>query len=144
MTFEFHPKGLLNVQHLRFRRLWFAIGVLMVLAILALSLISIPREVAKFLWNDKLLHGVVYAALMGWFAQIFRHDLARVLLAIGFIALGIGIEYLQGMTPSRRFDFADMVANSCGVVLAWALSYTFLGTILERFEALLLKRRVAL
>ncbi len=144
MTFDFHPKGLLTVQHLRFKRLWVSVGILMVIGILCLSLISIPASVMKFLWSDKVLHGVVYAALMGWFAQIYRHDLARLGLVIGFIALGIGIEYLQGMTPSRNFDIADMVANSCGVVLAWALSYTFFGTILERFEALLPKRPVAL
>lgn len=143
MTFNFHPKGLLRIQHLRLKRLWVAMGVLMVLGILCLSLIPVPKVVIQFLWSDKVLHGVVYAALMGWFGQIYRHDLARLLLAVGFTGLGIGIEYLQGMTPSRMFDIADMVANTCGVVLAWALSYTFLGTILERFEALFLKRPIA-
>jgi len=38
------------------------------------------------------------------------------------------------MTPTRHFDVGDMIANSCGVVLAWALSYTIFGQILERIE----------
>ncbi len=89
------------------------------------------------------MHVVAYAGLMGWFAQIYRHDLARLLLVVGFVAFGVFIEYLQGMTPSRHFDVYDMVANSCGIILAWALSYTILGTILERFESLFFRKRAS-
>ena len=142
MTFNFHPKGLLHAKHLHYRYLWAFVGVSMVFAILTLSLISIPQPVAKFLLSDKILHGVVYAGLMGWFAQIFRHDLMRLILVICFIALGIGIEFLQALTPSRQFDVWDMIANTSGIVLAWALSYTKMGTVLERFE-LLFVRKVA-
>lgn len=140
MTFNFHPKGLLSASHLHHRYLWAFIGLSMVLAILVLSLIDIPLPVAKLLWSDKLMHGVAYAGLMGWFAQIFRHDLTRLILVVGFIALGISIEYLQALTPTRQFDTLDMIANTSGIVLAWALSYTALGTILERFELLFVRR----
>jgi len=99
----------------------------------------VPKVVMVFLWSDKLLHGIVYAGLMGWFAQIFRHDLARLLLVFVFISFGVSMEYLQALTPSRHFEVADMIANSCGVVLAWALSYTILGSILERVELYLPK-----
>ncbi len=143
MEFNFHPKGMLRVPHLRYKWQWAFLGLGLVLSVLTLSLISIPPTVSKFLLSDKLLHGVAYAGLMGWFAQIFKHDLTRLVLVVGFVAFGISIEFLQALTPSRHFDFSDMVANSCGVILAWALSYTVLGTLLERFETLLPRRRAA-
>ncbi len=82
------------------------------------------------------MHGVAYAGLMGWFAQLYKNDLARLLLLLGLVAFGVGIELLQGLTPSRHLEVLDMVANASGVLLAWSLSYTFFGNIIERFEAL--------
>jgi len=43
--------------------------------------------------------------------------------AAGFIAMGIALEFLQGMTGYRTFDVLDMAANAAGVlfVLAGAL-----------------------
>ena len=73
---------------------------------------------------------------MGWFAQLFKHDFTRIVLLLGLIGFGVGIELLQALTPSRQFDVIDMVANASGVLLAWSLSYTFFGDILERFEGL--------
>jgi len=140
MTFNFHPKGLLHAKHLRYRYLWAFIGLSMVFAILVLSLVDIPPTVTKFLLSDKLQHGIAYAGLMGWFAQIFRHDLMRLILVVGFISFGVFIEFLQALTPTRQFDLWDMIANTSGIVLAWALSYTKLGKVLERFELLLARK----
>jgi len=136
MPFTFTFKGLFGIPHLRYKRLWVYIGFAMVFGILTLSLIDLPRAVRVIMWSDKLVHGVAYAGLMGWFAQIYRNDITRLMLVIAFVCFGISVEYLQSLTPTRQFDVADMVANSCGIMLAWALSYTWLGTILERVEAL--------
>jgi len=114
----------------------------MVATIFIMSLIDLSTPVVEFLWSDKVLHGVAYAGLMGWFAQIFRHDLTRLLLGLSFVTLGISIEFLQALTPTRQFDLLDMIANTSGIVLAWALSYTFLGTVLERFESLFVRKLV--
>jgi len=140
MSFKFTPTDLFRIPHLRYKRLWVYMGLAMLFGILSLSVIDVPKVVKVFLWSDKLLHGVVYAGLMGWFAQIFRHDLTRLMLVVVFIAFGVCMEYLQALTPTRNFEVADMVANSCGVVLAWALSYTIMGSILERVEIYLPKR----
>lgn len=99
-----------------------------------MSLISVPAQVKAVMVNDKVTHLVVYGLLMGWFGQIFRHDLTRLLLVVLLVSMGIGIEYLQGMVPSRQFEILDMIANTSGVVLAWALCYTWMGRILEWFE----------
>ncbi len=126
--------GTIAAQKLRFAPLWFVIGIALIAAICFMSVISVPAEVKKFLLNDKLLHVGVYGCLMGWFAQIFRHDLTRLLLAAAFVLMGVGMEYVQSMVPSRQFEVLDMIANTCGIVLAWALAYTWMGGILGWIE----------
>lgn len=132
MRFDFKPGGWLAVDHLRFRRLWLGIGVLLIVCVVLGSVASMPS--AGVMLHDKLLHTVVYAALMGWFAQIFRHDLTRLVLVLGLSGMGIAIEFIQAAVPHRQFEVLDMVANVSGVVLAWALAYTWVGNVLMWFE----------
>jgi len=127
---------MLSVRHLRYRRLWIAVGILLILLVAIFSVISIPGPLKAFMLKDKVLHTLAYAGLMGWFSQIYRHDLTRLLLAAGLVLMGVAIEYVQGMTTTRHFDVLDMVANTSGVLLAWALAYTWIGTLLARFEGL--------
>lgn len=136
MAFDFAPKELFAVRHLRYKRLWIGVGVMLVLAVAIGSMMSLPTPVKAVMVQDKLLHTVAYACLMGWFAQIYRHDLTRLVLVIGLIAMGIGIEFAQGTTGHREYEVLDMIANISGVVLAWALAYTWFGNALawaERF-----------
>jgi len=129
------------MDHLRLKALWFSLGVLLVSLVVVLSLVSLGPIVAGVTFNDKVAHVVIYAALMGWFSQLFRHDLTRLLLALGFTALGIGVEFLQGMVPHRQFELLDMLANSSGVLLAWALAYTRVGNTLPAIERRLMALR---
>ncbi len=138
MKFDFTPQGLLNMRHLRFKRLWLAIGLFLISGVTLASVVDVPGSVKQVMFHDKLIHAAVYACLMGWFSQIFRHDLTRLVIVLLLTAMGIGIEFLQGITPSRKFEFLDMVANTSGVLLAWALGYTWVGTLLSRFESLFL------
>ncbi|MEE9320867.1 MAG: VanZ family protein [Granulosicoccus sp.] len=134
MTFDFTPRGLFSMNHLRFKHLWLGIGIALVAAVAVGSVVSIPQGAVSM--NDKVLHLGVYASLMGWFAQIFRHDLTRLLLVVGLVLMGIGMEFLQSMVPSRQFEVLDMIANTSGVVLAWALAYTWVGNVLPWMEKL--------
>ncbi len=135
MTFDFSPVNLFRVRHLHFKRLWLAVGLLLVSGVTLASVTSVPKEVTTLVFNDKLTHVAVYACLMGWFAQIFRHDLTRLIFVVLLCAMGVGIEFIQATTPTRKFEVLDMVANTSGVVLAWALAYTWVGTVLWRFES---------
>jgi len=135
MTFDFSAKGLLRVRHLRFKRLWLMFGLLLVSGVTYASVANVPAQVTSLVFNDKLTHVAVYACLMGWFSQIFRHDLTRVIFVFLLSGMGIGIEFIQAATPTRNFELLDMVANTSGVVLAWALAYTWVGTILWRVES---------
>ncbi len=136
MTFDFQRAGMMNVEHLRYKRLWLAVGCLMLLVVTVASLISVPPPLKTFMLQDKVLHTLVYACLMAWFTQIYRHDLTRLLLAVGLVLMGICMEFAQSMVPARQFDVLDMVANTSGVMLAWALAYTWVGNTLAWLEAL--------
>ncbi|NND89771.1 MAG: VanZ family protein [Granulosicoccus sp.] len=134
MSFDFTSRGLMDIRHLRFQRVWLCIGILLLLLVLVGSVIPIPAPVRSIMLHDKVAHTLAYAGLMGWFAQIFRHDLTRLILVVGLVMMGVGIEFLQGMTGSRQFDVLDMVANTSGVVLAWGLAYTWVGNTLVWVE----------
>lgn len=69
--------------------------------------------------SDKLGHFLAYGGLMFWFCQLYPKAQTRVHYAAGFIALGVGMEFLQGMTDYRTFEVLDMVANTIGVSLGW-------------------------
>lgn len=133
--FNFKAHGLFTASHLRYRRLWFAVGVLLVLVVLALSIMDLPAPVDSLMVQDKLMHAIAYAGLMGWFSQIFRHDLTRLILVIGLVFMGVGVEFIQGSTAHRHFDVLDMIANTSGVILAWALAYTWVGNVLPWVES---------
>ena len=44
----------------------------------------------------------------------------------GFIAMGVGLEFIQGMTDYRTYDVLDMAANSIGVLLGWGVALLLL------------------
>ncbi|WP_035384298.1 VanZ family protein [Ferriphaselus sp. R-1] len=114
------------------RKAWLVLGWLWVAVVFYLSLTPHPPEPVQF-WNvDKLEHALAYALLMLWFCQLAY---SRVRLGLAFVAMGVGIEFLQGMTGYRYFEYADMLANSTGVLLGWGLAGTAAGRILLKIEA---------
>ena len=68
--------------------------------------------------SDKLSHFSAYFVLMWWFAQVLPRS-RYLLLALACIGLGGGLEIIQGFTEGRFCEFADVLANSAGVLLAW-------------------------
>jgi VanZ family protein len=69
--------------------------------------------------GDKLEHVASYMLLMFWFAQLYIETRTRVAFAVGFIAMGVALELLQGQIPSRVTDAGDIGANALGVLLGW-------------------------
>ena len=122
-----------HVSHLRFKWIWLSLGALLLSGITVLSLVNLA-PIDGVLLQDKIMHMLAYGLLMGWFAQIYRRTMARLVLVVALVAMGIGIEYLQGMVSHRQFDVMDMVANTSGVCLAWLLSYTWLGHVFAGLE----------
>ena len=85
--------------------------------------------------SDKLEHLLGYAILAAAAAQVFATRAALLRAGLGLIALGVGIEIMQGaMTTSRLMDAWDAVANTLGVLLGLASAATPLRDLLLRFD----------
>ncbi len=116
------------------RRVWLALGWLWVAAVFYLSLMPHPPEPVSFAGADKLEHGLTYAMLMLWFCQGYVGRRARIRLSLSLVAMGVGIEFLQGMSGYRYFEYADMLANTTGVLLGWGMAQSRMGYVLRMLE----------
>lgn len=105
------------------------LGATWVAIVIYLSLAPHPPEPMQFSNADKLEHALAYSFLMLWYCQTYQQRWPRILVAGLLVALGIGLEYLQGMTTYRFFDYADMLANSAGVLLSFIFIKMGLGQI---------------
>lgn len=119
---------------LKYRSVWLAGGWLLVSLIVYLSLTPHPPEPMSFPNADKLEHGFAYASLSLWFCQIYLTSRQRAVVVIALIAMGVVIEFLQGWSGYRFFEYADMLANSTGVVLGYLLARTALGRVFVLIE----------
>ena len=90
-----------------------------VAAIVWLSLTPSPPQV-DVAYGDKLGHFGAYGLLMFWFALLYLAWPVRARYMLGFIAMGVVLEFLQGRFGYRTLDIADMVANTLGVLLGCA------------------------
>ena len=118
-------------------RLWQGLAWCMVWVVVWLSLTPHPPEPPAFLAWDKAQHCLAYAFLMFWFRQAFSKTWRWPLF---LVALGVGIEFLQGYGGFRVFDRLDMLANSIGVVLGFMLANTSLGGLVVSVDALIFRR----
>jgi len=98
------------------RKAGIAAGWAWAAAIVWLSLTPSPPEV-DVAHSDKLGHFAAYGLLMFWFSQLYFRRRTRMAYALGFIAMGVGLEFLQGHLGYRNYDVFDMYANTIGVLL---------------------------
>ncbi|MFW2372937.1 MAG: VanZ family protein, partial [Gammaproteobacteria bacterium] len=108
---------------LRYRSLWLFIGWSLVILVIYGSLTTKPVQL-DVRYFDKFSHLFSYFVLMGWFVQIYSKYSQRLFWTLFFVALGIALEYLQALGGVRYFEWADMLANSTGVLLALMLAPT--------------------
>ncbi len=118
---------------MRFRRFWLAAGFAFVALVVYLSLKPDPVDTGRVA-GVKTGHFIAYAWLMWWFAQIHLARRARLGTALALVALGIALEYAQGMTAYRTFAISDMRDNGLGVLAGWVLAKTPLGHTLKWIE----------
>ena len=109
------------VGELKARRLWLPLGWGLVCLVIYLSLATAPVEL-PLEQGDKLSHVLAYLVLMSWFANLYANPRDRLGFAIGFVLLGIGLEFVQGFVGYRSFETADMGANAAGVAIGWFLA----------------------
>jgi VanZ family protein len=94
----------------------------MIAGVVVLSLIPVEVDLGKD--SDKVAHFLAYGSLSLWFGMIFSPRIAQLGIALAFCALGVGLEFLQGLTDYRTMDVADMIANAMGAALGWGLAQT--------------------
>jgi len=94
----------------------------MVAGVIVLSLIPVEVELGED--SDKVAHFLAYGSLSLWFGMIFAGGGRQLGIAVAFVALGVALEFLQGLTGYRTFSIADMVANTIGAALGWGLAQT--------------------
>lgn len=121
-------------DRLHYQNIWLACGCLLLFVIIYSSLTSAPIPLPNINMADKYAHITAYCALMGWFGQLYKTKYQLTLFVIGFILMGVSLEYLQGMTGYRTFDYADMAANTVGVLLGLLLTRTLFAGFLAGIE----------
>jgi VanZ family protein len=90
----------------------------MVAAIVFGSVMHSPPSLG-FEQSDKLEHIGSYGLVMFWFCQLYAARRARLAYALGFVALGVALEFVQGWLGYRDFELADMLADTAGVAFGW-------------------------
>ncbi len=101
---------------------WRLLAWLGVLVVLNLSLMPLHVPAPLEFWNsDKLVHVGMYATLMLCFGRGYPPAYWwRIAFALG--GLGLVIECLQGLMPTRQASLLDECANASGVaIMLWAL-----------------------
>ena len=127
------PKKSREQPQLRFHKTWLWSGWGIAVIIIFLSLY--PHQFSS-VGNvlDKLEHVLAYAVLMLWFANLHLSRIPRLGYAIGFLAMGIALEFIQRWTGYRSFEVADMLADALGIITGWLLSPPRLPSLLLFLE----------
>ncbi len=116
----------------RYRRIWLLLGWGMVAAVVVLSLIPISVDLGGN--RDKLAHATAYGGLSFWFGMIHASRRRQLAIAVALVAMGMVLEFLQGLTDYRTFEVADMIANAIGAALGCGLVQTPLKNVLAWVE----------
>lgn len=112
-----HPPST-SASRLSLRTLWLGVGWIGVVSVIYFTLA--PELPQIDLENgDKLEHLLAYASLMLWFAQVRTDVTERRITAVMLLALGVALEFAQGLTDYRVMSLADAAANSAGIALGW-------------------------
>ena len=126
---------------LRYRRLWLALSIALVGAIIYSSL---APDFALLMPTpdgfDKVEHFTAYCGLALWFTGIYPRARYWQVVA-GLLALGLAVEIAQGtMQLGRSADVLDMLANAVGVLAGLLLALSLTGGWAQRVESWLVRR----
>lgn len=123
----------MNREGFSYPMIWQGIAFGMALIVVVGSLLPVP-ELHAPRYSDKIVHLSAYGFLMWWFGQVYP-PARRWLVALGLVALGLGIEWLQSLTAYRSGDWFDGLANLTGVAGGWLFVLTPLGRVAHIMDA---------
>jgi len=123
-------------------RVWWAFGILLVVAAAIVCLIPMPEMPQTFDLNDKVSHLIGHGTLALYFAGLIPRRSWWKIFAF-LLLFGITIEFAQYfMHAGRNGDPRDVLANAAGAALGLLLARCGLGRWPE-LAAWLLGRRAA-
>lgn len=106
---------------LKYRQLAFGVAVAITIAVVVLSLASLPSTGPNFwdvLGGDKAKHFIAYGTLGVVWSWALLPGRRWWLLWLALAALGVSLEYAQwAFNPNRYFEVADMLANAAGALV---------------------------
>jgi len=126
-------------QPLRFFNAWWLVGVAMWIFIIYSSLTPHPVKVSTFEFSDKILHFTGYFGVTAWFSQMYLRSSFRIKQWVVFIMLGVLLEFSQLLVNERSFEWADMLANCSGVIIAALMMRSRLETLLLSAERVIFR-----
>lgn len=122
---------------LRYKWLWLGMGLASMALILLLALAPLSRlDLPLPDLNDKVAHFVAFVFLTAWFLGLFRPGMSPWVMG-ALLGYGLLIEFLQGLTPFRAVEAADVVSDLAGIGTGWLLASAGLRNWCSRVEALL-------
>ena len=81
--------------------------------------LSTPSGIAaSFPFQDKLLHVGAFATL-AWTGYL-GYPNRLLIIAVGLVGFGAGIEIVQAYVPARSTEFADLLADVVGIIIGLA------------------------
>lgn len=123
------------LKPLRRSRWWLLLWWLAILAVIVVCLMPPPALPSLPDNSDKIEHFLAYFLLAFGAVQLFSGFRSLLIAASGLVALGIGIEFAQGMlTTTRSADIYDALADTLGVLLGMATVLTPWRDLLLRIE----------
>jgi VanZ family protein len=103
------------------RQLW-AGAVVMLVGLIALWSLSPQSHVPFATLSDKAAHALAYFSLALFASGITTPDRLRIVMLRCFL-LGVALEIAQGLfTGDRQAEWADMAANTTGILAAWLVA----------------------
>jgi VanZ family protein len=127
------------LKPLRRPRLWLGLWSVAIAVVIAVCLMPPPPLPPLPKNSDKLEHLLAYFLLAASAVQLFAAWRALLWAALGLVALGIGIEFAQGLlTATRAADPIDALANTVGMILGLGVRWTPWRDLLLRWERRLL------
>ncbi|WP_269792335.1 VanZ family protein [Stenotrophomonas sp. Iso1] len=123
-----------TLKPLRRQKFWLLLWCTAVVAVIVVCLIP-PPPLALPQNSDKVEHFLAYFLLAGSAVQLFATRRALCVVALGLVAMGVGVEWMQGaLTETRMADPMDALANSIGVLAGILTAFTPLRDLLLRLQ----------
>jgi VanZ family protein len=79
----------------------------------------LKQSVTNTFLGDKVIHLFSFGLLMYSFSLFVKQNRIRIVLGICLVLLGVGLEMLQAPMGGGQFEFADIIANTLGVVIGY-------------------------